>query len=174
MTFTGLNYFMTVWLCTSNLYRLSADSEEEVLHGLSLDFYEREQKVLLQHDGLLQPPPGILHLLLQHPRGLQADTGPVGSHPQVQVGQILGPILQAESLPQTVDGLDVEELPADLPLGPGQQVLLIPSASPVRHCYLVLLKTRRLIWKKLCWIIKLRFTYHGMKGTWISGIITQD
>ena len=75
-------------------------------------------------DGLLQPPPGIPQLLLQHPRGLQAETGPVGSHPQVQVGQILGPILQTESLPQTVDGLDVEELPGDLPLGPGQQVLL--------------------------------------------------
>ena len=43
--------------------------------------------------------------------------------PQLHQGDITGAVLQSEPHPQAVDGLDVEELHADLHLRPDQQVL---------------------------------------------------
>ena len=95
-----------------------------MLHTLSLDLPDSEKKLLLQQNVPLQPLGDLLHLLLQQPGGLQREAGPEDSLPQLHHGEIPSAVLQSEALPQTVDGLNVEDLPTDLLLGPLQQVLL--------------------------------------------------
>ena len=52
-------------------------------------------------------------------------------NPELHQGEILSAVLQPEARPQTVDGLNVEDLPADLLLGLHQQVRQLGGAASV-------------------------------------------
>ena len=116
-----------IWtVLTLRLYNLVLTSKprEEELHTLSLHISDSEKNLLLLQNVLLQLLHDLLHLLLQSPRGLDSEAGSVDSLPQLHHGEIPGAVLQPEARPQTVDGLNVEDLPVDLPLGLHQHVLL--------------------------------------------------